>query len=208
MYERFSDRARKVMHLANNEAQKLNQEYVGTEHLLLGILKEGSGVACNVLRNLNVDYCTTAQEVNKLVQPGPLLATMGKLPVTPRVKKVLELAIEESKNLGHNYIGTEHLLLGLLKEDLGVAGQVLKNLGLHVDTIRKEIIELLSWEPSGEEKKTDSQYPERSDSFTWSNEVQHLVAPDETNQLLQLKPLLEKQCDLLEKILKVLTEWN
>ncbi len=110
MYERFTDRARKVMQLANQEAQRFNHEYVGTEHVLLGLIKEGSGVAANVLRNLDVDLRKIRNEVEKIVQAGPEMVTMGKLPQTPRAKKVIEYAIEEARNLNHNYVGTEHLL--------------------------------------------------------------------------------------------------
>ena len=114
MYERFTDRARKVMQLANQEAQRFNHEYVGTEHVLLGLIKEGSGVAANVLKNLDVDLRKIRNEVEKIVQAGPDMVTMGKLPQTPRAKKVIEYAIEEARNLNHNYVGTEHLLLGLV----------------------------------------------------------------------------------------------
>ncbi len=130
MYERFTDRARKVMQLANQEAQRFNHEYVGTEHVLLGLVKEGSGVAANVLKNLDVDLRKIRLEVEKIVQTGPDMVTMGKLPQTPRAKKVIEYAIEEARNLNHNYVGTEHLLLGLLREQEGVAAQVLMNLEL------------------------------------------------------------------------------
>ena len=114
MYERFTDRARKVMQLANQEAQRFNHEYIGTEHVLLGLIKEGSGVAANVLKNLDVDLRKIRLEVEKLVQSGPDMVTMGKLPQTPRAKKVIEYAMEEARNLNHNYVGTEHILLGLL----------------------------------------------------------------------------------------------
>src|SRR5215213_9309841 len=102
MYERFTDRARKVMQLANQEAQRFNHEYIGTEHILLGLVKEGSGVAANVLKNLDVDLRKIRLEVEKIVQAGPDMVTMGKLPQTPRAKKVIEYAIEEARNLNHN----------------------------------------------------------------------------------------------------------
>src|SRR5246127_2357860 len=143
MYERFTDRARKVMQLANQEAQRFNHEYVGTEHVLLGLIKEGSGVAANVLRNLDVDLRKIRNEVEKIVQAGPEMVTMGKLPQTPRAKKVIEYAIEEARNLNHNYVGTEHLLLGLLREQEGVAAQVLLNLNLKLDEVREEVLNLL-----------------------------------------------------------------
>src|SRR5215208_738696 len=141
MYERFTDRARKVMQLANQEAQRFNHEYVGTEHVLLGLIKEGSGVAANVLKNLDVDLRKIRVEVEKIVQSGPDMVTMGKLPQTPRAKKVIEYAIEEARN--HNHVGTEHLLLGLLREQEGVAAQVLMNLNLKLEEVREEVLNLL-----------------------------------------------------------------
>ncbi len=143
MFERFTDRARKVMALANQEAQRFNHEYIGTEHILLGLVKEGSGVGANVLKNLGVDLRKVRLEVEKLVHSGPDMVTMGKLPQTPRAKKVIEYAIEEARNLNHNYVGTEHLLLGLLREHDGVAAQVLMNLGLKLEEVREEVLNLL-----------------------------------------------------------------
>jgi ATP-dependent Clp protease ATP-binding subunit ClpC len=148
MYERFTDRARKVMQLANQEAQRFNHEYIGTEHILLGLVKEGSGVAANVLKNLDIDLRKIRLEVEKIVQAGPDMVTMGKLPQTPRAKKVIEYAIEEARNLNHNYVGTEHLLLGLLREQEGVAAQVLLNLGLKLEDVREEVLNLLGHNPS------------------------------------------------------------
>jgi len=143
MFERFTDRARKVMALANQEAQRFNHEYIGTEHILLGLVKEGSGVGANVLKNLDVALRKVRLEVEKLVHSGPEMVTMGKLPQTPRAKKVIEYAIEEARNLNHNYVGTEHLLLGLLREHDGVAAQVLMNLGLKLEEVREEVLNLL-----------------------------------------------------------------
>jgi len=143
MFERFTERARKVMALANQEAQRFNHEYIGTEHVPLGLVKEGSGVGANVLKNLGVDLHKVRMEVEKLVKPGPDMVTMGKLPQTPRAKKVIEYSIEEARNLSHNYVGTEHILLGLLREHEGVAAQVLMNLGLKLDEVRQEVLNLL-----------------------------------------------------------------
>ena len=152
MYERFTDRARKVMQLANQEAQRFNHEYIGTEHILLGLVKEGSGVAANVLKNLDVDLRKIRLEVEKIVQSGPDMVTMGKLPQTPRAKKVIEYAMEEARNLNHNYVGTEHLLLGLLREQEGVAAQVLMNLGLKLEDVRDEVLNLLGHGAEGAEQ--------------------------------------------------------
>ncbi|RMH25142.1 MAG: ATP-dependent Clp protease ATP-binding subunit [Planctomycetota bacterium] len=153
MFERFTDRARKVMALANQEAQRFNHEYIGTEHILLGLVKEGSGVGANVLKNLDVDLRKVRLEVEKLVRAGPEMVTMGKLPQTPRAKKVIEYAIEEARNLNHNYVGTEHLLLGLLREHDGVAAQVLMNLGLKLEEVREEVLNLLG---AGAESEAES----------------------------------------------------
>ena len=150
MYERFTDRARKVMQLANQEAQRFNHEYIGTEHILLGLVKEGSGVAANVLKNLDVDLRKIRLEVEKLVQSGPEMVTMGKLPQTPRAKKVIEYSMEEARNLNHNYVGTEHILLGLLREQEGVAAQVLMNLGMKLEDVREEVLNLLGHGLEGE----------------------------------------------------------
>src|SRR6476659_6621651 len=173
MFERFTDRARKVMALANQEAQRFNHEYIGTEHILLGLVKEGSGVGANVLKNLDVDLRKVRLEVEKLVKSGPDMVTMGKLPQTPRAKKVIEYAIEEARSLNHNYVGTEHLLLGLLREQDGVAAQVLMNLGLKLEDVREEVLNRLgavveneetTSHPQGEQKKGKSKTP-ALDSF-------------------------------------------
>lgn len=131
------------MQLANQEAQRFNHEYIGTEHILLGLIKEGSGVAANVLKNLDIDLRKIRLEVEKLVRSGPDLVTMGRLPQTPRAKKVIEFSMEEARSLNHNYVGTEHLLLGLLREQEGVAAQVLMNLDLKLEEVRREVLNLL-----------------------------------------------------------------
>ena len=147
MYERFTDRSRKVMQLANQEAQRFRHEYIGTEHILLGLVKEGSGVAANVLKNLDIDLRKVRLEVEKIVMHGPDAdqVVMGRLPHTPRTKKVVEYAIDEARTLNHNYVGTEHLLLGLLREQEGVAAQVLMNLGLKLQDVRQEVLNLLGY---------------------------------------------------------------
>ncbi len=164
MFERFTDRARKVMALANQEAQRFNHEYIGTEHILLGLVKEGSGVGANVLKNLDVDLRKVRLEVEKLVRAGPEMVTMGKLPQTPRAKKVIEYAIEEARNLNHNYVGTEHILLGLLREHDGVAAQVLMNLGLKLEDVREEVLNLLGAGAEADSEMTAGGHPESSSS--------------------------------------------
>ena len=144
MFDRFTDRARKVMGLARQEAQRFNHDYIGTEHILLGLIQEGSGVAADVLKNLDVDLKKIRQEVEKLVSHGTTMVTMGQLPFTPRAKKVLELALEEASNLGHNYIGTEHLLLGLYHDPGSIAAQVLADLGPDKQAVHDKVVEILA----------------------------------------------------------------
>jgi len=142
-YDRFTDRSRKAMELANQEAMRLNHEYIGTEHILLGIAKEGSGVGATVLKNMDVDIKKLRVEVEKLVKPRPDKVDMGKLPQTPRAKKVIEYAREEAKSLNHHYVGTEHLLLSLTREREGTSFQVLINLGINPEDVRYEVLSLL-----------------------------------------------------------------
>jgi ATP-dependent Clp protease ATP-binding subunit ClpC len=131
------------MQLANSEAQRFNHEYIGTEHILLGLVKEGTGVAANILKNLDVDLRKIRLEVERLVRAGPDMVTMGKLPKTPLAEKVIEYAIEESRNLNHNHVGTEHLLLGLLRDYQATAGEVLRKLNLTEENVRAELQYLL-----------------------------------------------------------------
>jgi len=144
MFEKFTERARKVMSLARQEAQRLNSEFIGTEHILLGIIQEGGGVAAKVLKNLNVELKRIRQEIEKLITPSTSpTVTLGQLPFSPRAKRVIELAGEAASQLGHDVIGTEHLLLGLLKENEGIAAQVLTNLGLKLEEVRDMVLEVL-----------------------------------------------------------------
>ena len=162
MFNRFTERARKVIVYAKEEARRFNHDYIGTEHLLLGLVREGEGVAAAVLQKLGVDLETIRIEVEKLVQAGPQTQVLGDIPFTPRSKKALELSAEEARALGHNYIGTEHLLLGLVKEGEGMAYRVLLNLGLDLGKLRNEVMELLgsgipgysSSEPTAKSDKT------------------------------------------------------
>ncbi|MEE8467345.1 MAG: ATP-dependent Clp protease ATP-binding subunit, partial [Planctomycetota bacterium] len=162
MFDRFTDRAKKVMNLARQEAQRFNHEYLGTEHVLLGLVQEGSGVAANVLKNMGIDLNKIRMEVEKIVKTGPSMVTMGQLPFTPRAKKVLELSMEEAGNLGHNYIGTEHLLLGLIKENEGIAAQVLLILGVKLEDVREEVLDFLGADSSEEDDDDTSLSSEES----------------------------------------------
>jgi ATP-dependent Clp protease ATP-binding subunit ClpC len=143
MFEKFTNRAKQVIKLAKKEAQRLNHNYLGTEHVLLGLLKLGQGVAVNVLRGLNLDYDVVRAEIEKLVGFGPEIQVYGEPALTGRVKKVFEFANEEAANLNHNYVGTEHLLLGLLRQADGVAAQVLENLSVNLKEVRKEVLKEL-----------------------------------------------------------------
>lgn len=143
MFDKFTNRAKQVIKLAKKEAQRLNHNYLGTEHVLLGLLKLGQGIAVNVLRNLNLDYETVRTEVEKLVGFGPEIQVYGDPALTGKVKKVFEFANEEAASLNHNYVGTEHLLLALLRQTDGVAAQVLENLGVNLKDIRKEVLKEL-----------------------------------------------------------------
>jgi len=145
MFGRFTERAQQVLVLAQEEAKRLNHNFIGTEHLLLGLVREGSGIAARALQNMAVDLNRVRQEVERITPKGEKIIQQG-ISYTPRAKRVVELAIEESQNLGHNYVGTEHLMLGLVREGEGIAAQVLSNLGIDLKRARKEVIQLLGGE--------------------------------------------------------------
>jgi ATP-dependent Clp protease ATP-binding subunit ClpC len=143
MSNRFTERAQRVILIAQEEAKRLNHDYVGTEHILLGLIALGEGVAAQVLANIGVDLRRVRSEIEKIVGTGDNVMLLGELPFTPRAKKVLEYAVEEAQHMGHSYVGTEHLLLGLIREEEGVAARVLENLGLRLDVVREEVLNLL-----------------------------------------------------------------
>ncbi len=142
MFERFTDRARRVVVLAQEEARMLNHAHIGTEHLLLGLVHEGEGVAARALESLNISLSAVRREVEEIIGRGDQPPS-GHIPFTPRAKKVLELSLRESNQLGHSYIGTEHILLGLLREGEGVAAQVLVKMGTDLNRVRQQVTELL-----------------------------------------------------------------
>ena len=150
MFERFTDRARRVVVLAQEEARRLNHNYIGTEHILLGLIQEGEGHAAKALEELNINIDSVRSEVVEIIGEGQQ-SPSGHIPFTPRAKKVLELSLREALQLGHNYIGTEHILLGLIREGEGVAAQVLKKLGAELSQVRQTVIKLIS--SAGESKK-------------------------------------------------------
>lgn len=146
----FTERVRKALEMAREEASRLRHEYIGTEHILLGLLREGEGVASAVLQNLNIDLDDVVEEVERAVKKGISAQVTGPdLPYTSRAKKMLEYAMAEAHELGHNYVGTEHLLLGLIREERGIAAQVLAKLGARLDAVRAETLRLLGTEIRG-----------------------------------------------------------
>src|SRR5687768_5179630 len=153
MFERFTDRARRVVVLAQEEARLLNHNYIGTEHILLGLIHEGEGVAAKALESLGISLEAVRSQVEEIIGQGGS-SPSGHIPFTPRAKKVLELSLREALQLGHNYIGTEHILLGLIREGEGVAAQVLVKLGADLSRVRQQVIQLLSGYsgPGGQEK--------------------------------------------------------
>src|SRR3989441_1281118 len=148
MHDKFTERVRKVMYLAREEAARLQHDYIGTEHLLLGVIREGEGIAATVLNNLGLDLDAIRQAVESMVSSTGGTLTIGEIPFTPRAKRVLELSVDEARQLGHNYVGTEHLLLGLIREGEGVAARVLLELGVDRKKVREETLKLLGGTPS------------------------------------------------------------
>jgi ATP-dependent Clp protease ATP-binding subunit ClpC len=143
MFERFTDRARRVVVLAQEEARMLNHNYIGTEHILLGLIHEGEGVAAKALESLGISLDGVRTQVTEIIGEGQQ-APSGHIPFTPRAKKVLELSLREALQLGHNYIGTEHILLGLIREGEGVGAQVLQKLGADLNRVQQQVIQILS----------------------------------------------------------------
>ena len=209
MFDRFTDRARKVMGLARQEAQRFNHDYIGTEHILLGLVQEGTGVAASVLKNLEVDLKRIRGEVERLVSSGNTLVQPGQLPFTPRAKKVLELSLEEASALGHTYIGTEHLLLGLIKENEGIAAQVLHNLKVKLEDVREEVLELLGADPNepdtseeGEEGSSSSSSKSKSktpalDAF--GRDLTDLAREDKLDPVIGRKDEIERVIQVLSR---------
>ena len=155
MFERFTDRARRVVVLAQEEARLLNHNYIGTEHILLGLIHEGEGVAAKGLESLGISLEAVRSQVEELIGQGAS-SPSGHIPFTPRAKKVLELSLREALQLGHNYIGTEHILLGLIREGEGVAAQVLVKLGADLSRVRQQVIQLLSGYSGSGQGSSDS----------------------------------------------------
>ncbi len=142
-FDKFTERARKVLSLAQEEAQRFQHNYIGTEHLLLGVVREGEGVAAKVLANLGVDLLQVRRAVEHIIGRGDRII-LGDIGLTPRAKKVIELAVDEAHRLNHHYIGTEHILLGLVREGQGIACGVLESMGVNLERVRTQTIQILS----------------------------------------------------------------
>ncbi len=181
MFERFTDRARRVLVLAQEEARLLNHSFIGTEHLLLGLIHEGEGLAAQALESLGISLESVREKVEETIGPAGQAPT-GSPPFTPRAKKVLELSLREALQLGHNYIGTEHILLGLVREGDGVAAQVLQSLGADLLRVRQQVIELLSAYKGREsfEAATFARHRGASGYAYWRHPVKVIPGPEAT----------------------------
>lgn len=199
MFNRFTERARKVIVLAKEEARRFNHDYIGTEHLLLGLIREGEGVAAAVLQKMGLSLESIRLEIEKLVQPGPSTQILGDIPFTPRSKKSLELAAEEARALGHNYIGTEHLLLGLLRESEGVASQVLLNLGLDLNRVRSEIMEILGSATPGFGSQTDVTKSKTPALDAFGRDLTALARENKLDPVIGRKDEIERVIQILSR---------
>ncbi|MDD4013263.1 MAG: ATP-dependent Clp protease ATP-binding subunit [Candidatus Omnitrophica bacterium] len=201
-FNRFTERARKVILLAKEEAKRFNHDYIGTEHILLGLVKEGEGVAAAVLTSLGLDSENIREEVEKLVQPGLSKVISEDIPFTPRAKKVIELAMDEARSLGHNYIGTEHLLLGLIREGDGVASQVLMNMGLDLKSVRDEVLNLLGSSVPGYAQNAEAKRKKKTrtpalDSF--GRDLTEMAREDELDPVIGRDKEIQRVIQILSR---------
>jgi len=199
MFSRFTERARKVILLAKEEAKRFNHDYIGTEHILLGLVREGEGVAAAVLASFGLSPEKIRLEVEKLVQPGPTTVISGDLPFTPKAKKVIELAMEEARSLGHNYIGTEHLLLGLIREGEGVASQVLMNMGLELEKVREEVMNLLGSEVPGYEAGQKVSHAKTPALDAFGRDLTKLAKENKLDPVIGRKNEIERVIQILSR---------
>src|SRR5881409_1180524 len=197
MYDKFTERVRKVMYLAREEAARLQHDYIGTEHLLLGVIREGEGIAATVLNNLGLDLERIRQEVENMVSASGGTMTIGEIPFTPRAKRVLELAVEEARSLGHNYVGTEHLLLGLIREGEGVAAKVLLELGVDRKRVREETLKLLGGQPSSSSQEREER-PETPALNQFGRDLTQLAREG------KLDPVIGREKEI-ERVIQVLS---
>src|SRR5918911_4677032 len=195
-FDKFTKRARRVLTFAQEEAQRLNHNYIGTEHILLGLIREEEGLAAKVLRELGLDQSRVRQVIEEIVGRGQA-APGTRLSLTPRTKRVIELAVDEARRMGHHYIGTEHLLLGLIREGDGLAVNVLKDLGINLDAIRTQTTRAIMQNPSGprQERKKNVQTP-----------VLDQMATDLTTQAQEgkLDPIIGRQKEI-ERVIQILS---
>jgi len=201
-YDRFTERARRVINYAKHEAQRLGHEYIGTEHLLLGVLREGTGMAYTILQRLDVDPKRVRLEVEKRVRNATDVVAAGRqFPFAPRARKAIEFAVEESRKLGHNYVGTEHVLLGLLREGGGVAAQVLTSMGVELEDVQQELLELLGPELDGEEEEME----ERKEPSKSKTPALDSFGRDMTEQAAngELDPVIGREAEI-ERVIQVL----
>src|SRR5574341_689790 len=198
MHDKFTERVRKVIYLAREEAARLQHDYIGTEHLLLGVIREGEGIAATVLNNLGLDLDRIRQEVENMVSASGGTMTIGEIPFTPRAKRVLELAVEEARQLGHNYVGTEHLLLGLIREGEGVAAKVLLELGVDRKRVREETLKLLGGTPSASGGTEREERPETPALNQFGRDLTQLAREG------KLDPVIGREKEI-ERVIQVLS---
>jgi ATP-dependent Clp protease ATP-binding subunit ClpC len=198
MQDRFTDRVRKVIYFARDEANRLQHDYIGTEHLLLGIVREGEGIAAKVLSKLDLDFEQIQQAVENMVKSSGGTLTIGEIPFTPRAKRVLELAIEEARLLGHNYVGTEHLLLGLIREGEGVAAQVLTELGVDRKRVREEVLKLLGPSTTAKTRKAKKDKSETPNLDQFGRDLTQMAREG------KLDPIIGREAEI-ERVVQVLS---
>ncbi len=201
MFNKFTERARKVVILAKEEARRLHHDYIATEHILLGILREGEGVAASVLHRADLNFEKVRKEIERLVEPGVDTGKSGEIPFTPRAKKALELAGEEARAMGHNYIGTEHLLLGLIREGEGIAAQVLQGFGLTIDRVRTEVMNLLGAGIPGPSSAQQGQGQQKSKTPALDAFGRDLTALAKENKL---DPVIGRKKEI-ERVIQILS---
>jgi ATP-dependent Clp protease ATP-binding subunit ClpC len=198
MHDRFTDRVRRVIYYARDEANRLQHDYIGTEHLLLGIVREGEGIAAKVLGKLDLDFEQIQQAVESMVKSTGSSLIVGEIPFTPRAKRVLELAIDEARQLGHNYVGTEHLLLGLIREGEGVAAQVLSELGVDRKRVREEVLRLLGPATSMKARKTKKEKSDTQNLDQFGRDLTQLAREN------KLDPIIGRETEI-ERVVQVLS---
>jgi len=202
-FDKFTDRARKVLTLAQDEAQRFNHNYIGTEHLLLGLVREGEGVAARVLENMNVELPKVRTAVEFIIGRGDR-PVVGEVGLTPRAKRVIELAIDEARRLGHNYIGTEHLLLGLVREGEGIAAGVLESLGVNLDKVRHEVIRVLSQSSASGPSSTSSSESKRGSGSKTPTVDQLGINLTEAARTGKLDPVVGREKEI-ERVVQILS---